>query len=188
VNRSTEAVELRDRASAVPAVDAPRSEAFQRLVDEHLDRAYGLARAILRDATEAEDATHDAFVRAWRSWPSLRDPARFEAWFDRIVINTCRSRLRGSQRRPTDISDEIVIASGDPFGHSEDRDVIGAAIAGLSPDHRIVVALRFYRDLPIESIAARLGIPAGTVRSRLHYALRQLHDAIEAPATKGAIR
>lgn len=188
MNRSTDIAELRDRPAAVAGVDAGRSLAFPRLVDEHLDRAYGLARAILRDAAEAEDATHDAFVRAWRSWPSLRDPARFEAWFDRIVINTCRTRMRSPHRRPTDISDEIVVASGDPFGHTEDRDMIGTAIADLSPDHRIVVALRFYRDLPIEAIAARLGIPAGTVRSRLHYALRQLHDAIDAPVAKGSIR
>jgi RNA polymerase sigma-70 factor, ECF subfamily len=188
VNRSTEVAELGDRPLPLAGADAGRSLAFQRLVDEHLDRAYGLARAILRDSTEAEDATHDAFVRAWRGWPSLRDPARFQAWFDRIVINTCRTRMRRQHRRPTDISDEIVIASGDPFGHTEDRDMIEAAIADLSPDHRIVVALRFYRDLPIEAIAARLGIPAGTVRSRLHYALRQLHDAIDAPVAKGSNR
>ena len=188
MNRSTEVVELRERPPAVAGGDARRSLAFQRLVDEHLDRAYGLARAILRDATEAEDATHDAFVRAWRSWPTLRDPARFEAWFDRIIVNTCRNRIRAAQRRPTDISDEIAQAIGDPYGQAEDRDLLGAAVGTLSPDHQIVIALRFYRDLPVEEIAARMGVPAGTVRSRLHYALRRLHDAIDAPVAKGSIR
>jgi RNA polymerase sigma-70 factor (ECF subfamily) len=188
VNRSSEAIELRDRPPAVGPADAARSEAFVRLADEHLDRAYGLARAILRDPIDAQDATHDAFVSAWKAWATLRDPARFEAWFDRIIVNTCRNRLRGTQRRPTDISSEIAIASGDPFSQTEDRDVLGAAIAGLSADHRIVVALRFYRDLTVDDIAARLGVPSGTVRSRLHYALRALHDAIDAPDSKGSLR
>ena len=74
-----------------PAGQAPEaralsaSAAFQALADEHLDDAYRLARVILHDEADARDATHDAFVRAWRSWSSLRDPARFEAWFDRAV-------------------------------------------------------------------------------------------------------
>jgi RNA polymerase sigma factor (sigma-70 family) len=188
VSRSSKAIGLPEAPSMTAGLEDPRSRAFERLVDEHLDRAYGLARAILHDAADAEDATHDAFVSAWRSWPSLRDPARFEAWFDRIVVNTCRNRLRGTRARPTDISEEVAFATGDPYGQAEDRDAIGGAIAGLSPDHRIVVALRFYLDLPVEAIATRLGVPAGTVRSRLHYALRQLHDAIDAPVAEGSVR
>ena len=70
------------------------AEAFQALADEHLDAAYRLARIILRDQAEAQDATHDAFVQAWRKWSTLRDPDRFEAWFDRILVNACRDRLR----------------------------------------------------------------------------------------------
>ena len=88
----------------------------------------------------------------------------------------------------TDISVEVALATGDHTGHAEDRDVIGAAIAGLSPDHQVVVALRYYRDLPVDEIARRLGIPRGTVQSRLHYALKRLHDAIAAADTKGTLR
>jgi RNA polymerase sigma-70 factor (ECF subfamily) len=188
VNRSSEVIELRDRPPVAGPTEAARSEAFVRLADHHLDRAYGLARAILHDPIDAQDATHDAFVSAWRAWGSLRDPTRFEAWFDRIIVNTCRNRLRGTQRRATDISSEVAMASGDPFGQTEDRDVLGAAIARLSADHRIVVALRFYRDLTVDDIAGRLGVPSGTVRSRLHYALRALHDAIDAADSKGSNR
>jgi RNA polymerase sigma-70 factor (ECF subfamily) len=65
---------------------------------------------------------------------------------------------------------------------------MGAAMAMLSPDHRIVVALRFYRDLPVDEIARRLGIPSGTVQSRLHYALKQLNDLIDAPERKDTSR
>jgi RNA polymerase sigma-70 factor (ECF subfamily) len=158
-----------------------------RLADEHLDASYRLARAILRDPSEAQDATHDAFVQAWRKWSTLRDPARFEHWFDRILVNTCRNRLRSSRRQATDISAEVAAASGDPFGQAHDRDVLGTAIAALSPDHQVVVALRFYRDFTIDDIAARLGIPAGTVQSRLHYALQRLHEAIGAD-NKGTLR
>jgi RNA polymerase sigma-70 factor, ECF subfamily len=178
-------------ADSRPAVVEPpteRAEAFLRLADHHLDAAYRLARAILRDASEAQDATHDAFEQAWRKWSTLRDPARFEAWFDRILVNACRDRLRSAKRQPTDISAEVAISSGDPYGQAHDRDVLANAIATLPPEHRIVVALRYYRDLPIESIAARLGIPEGTVNSRLHYALKRLHAAIDAADGKGTTR
>lgn len=164
-----------------------RDAAFVRLADEHLDRAYRLARAILRDQTEAQDATHDAFVQAWRKWKTLRDPARFEPWFDRILVNTCRNRLRSNRRLATDISVEVALATGDHTGSTEDRDVIGAAIAALSPDHQVVVALRYHRDLTVDEIAKRLGIPSGTVQSGLHYATKRLHDAIDA-AEEGTVR
>ena len=178
-------------AESRPAVveqPTERAEAFLRLADDHLDAAYRLARAILRDATEAQDATHDAFEQAWRKWSTLRDPARFEPWFDRILVNTCRDRLRSAKRQPTDISAEVAVSSGDPHAQAHDRDVLANAIATLPPDHRIVVALRYYRDLPIETIATRLDIPAGTVQSRLHYALKRLHAAIGAADGKGTDR
>ena len=165
-----------------------RAQAFLRLADHHLDASYRLARAILRDPAEAQDATHDAFVQAWQKWSTLRDPNRFEQWFDRILVNTCRDRLRSVRWQPTDISGEIAIASGDPFAQAHDRDVLATAIAGLSPEHRVVVALRYYRDLPIEEIAHRLDVPAGTVQSRLHYALKRLHAALDAADGKGTTR
>ncbi|MFL5725417.1 MAG: RNA polymerase sigma factor [Chloroflexota bacterium] len=165
-----------------------RGQAFLRLADDHLDAAYRLARAILHDATDAQDATHDAFEQAWRKWSTLRDPSRFEPWFDRILVNTCRDRLRSTRRQATDISAEVAMTAGDQFGNANDRDVLANAIAGLSPDHRVVVALRYYRDLPVDEIATRLGIPAGTVQSRLHYALKRLHAAIDTPDGKETIR
>jgi RNA polymerase sigma factor (sigma-70 family) len=179
---------LADRPSVLTGEATPREAAFVRLADDHLDAAYRLARAILRDPDEAQDATHDAFVQAWRKWSSLRDPSRFEPWFDRILVNTCRNRLRSSRRLTTDISDEVAMASGDPTAPVDDRDVLGNAIASLSPDHQVVVALRFYADLTVETIANRLDIPQGTVQSRLHYALKQLHDVIDAADMKDVIR
>lgn len=166
-----------------------RAAAFVELAERHLDASYRLARAILRDTAEAEDATHDAFVTAWRKWPTLRDPSRFEHWFDRILVNTCRNRLaRAARWRTQDLSLEQPSTAGDAFGQAHDRDVIGAALSQLSPDHRVVVALRFYRDLSAEQIADRLGVRVGTVHSRLHYARKQLAALIDIADAKRTIR
>ena len=168
---------------------AERDAAFRRLADQHLESSYRLACAILRNPTEAQDATHDAFVQAWRRWSTLRDPARFEAWFHRIVVNTCRNRLKRAARwRIHDLSDDIPNPGRDPLVHTLERDALGAAIATLSPDHQVVVALRFYRDLTVEDIASHLGIPAGTVNSRLHYAMKYLEAALRDAEREGALR
>jgi RNA polymerase sigma-70 factor, ECF subfamily len=170
----------------------PASEqrtAFVRLAGDHLDAAYRLARAILRDGREAEDATHDAFEQAWRKWPTLRDPDVIERWFDRILVNTCRNRLRQMSRRQTkDISAEMALSSADEFDRSNDRTLIASAIASLSPDHAIVITLRYHLDLTVDEIAHRLDIPPGTVQSRLHYALKRLHAAIDVADPKGTVR
>lgn len=180
-------------ATSGALVEAPasvdRAEAFRRLADRHLDDSYRLARAILGNAAEAEDATHDAFVAAWRSWGSLRDPARFEHWFDRILVNTCRNRLRRAARHPVrDISEQLVAGPDAALAQAHDRDVVATALARLDPEHRIVVALRFYRDLSVDEIAQRIGVRSGTVKSRLHYALRRMHDALDEADAKEALR
>ena len=180
MRQSSEVIDLADRPTLVAGAGSARAAAFSRLADEHLERAYHLARAILRDQTEAQDATHDAFVQAWRKWDTLRDPARFEQWFDRILVNACRLRLRGRSRQATDISAEVALASGDHAARADDQTTLRAAIATLSPDHQVVVALRYFRDYSIDDIAGRLGIPSGTVQSRLHYALKRLHEALDA--------
>jgi RNA polymerase sigma-70 factor, ECF subfamily len=189
VDTPGEVIELTDSRLGRVDETTERGRAFVRLANGHLDAAYRLARAILHDPGDAQDATHDAFLQAWRKWSTLRDPAAFEQWFDRILVNACRNRVRHTARwQATDISTEVAIAAGDPFGQAHDRDVIGAALATLSADHRIVVALRYYRDLPIAEIASRLAIPEGTVQSRLHYALERLHAAIDVANVRGAIR
>jgi RNA polymerase sigma-70 factor (ECF subfamily) len=155
-----------------------RADAFRGLADRHLASSYRLARAILGDRLEAEDATHDAFLTAWRKWGSLRDPARFEPWFDRILINTCRNRLRRRGRvHVRDVSHDVSVEPRDPFRAAIERDELGHALSRLAPDQRLVVALRYYRDLTVDEIADRLRVPTGTVKSRIHYALRALQPA-----------
>jgi RNA polymerase sigma-70 factor (ECF subfamily) len=189
VSRSSEVIELTDSRAIEVEPSSERTAAFLRLANEHLDAGYRLARAILHDPTEAQDATHDAFVQAWRRWSSLRDPARFEPWFDRILVNICRDRLRRASRwQATDISTEVALAAGDPIAPTHDRDALETALAALSPDHQVVVALRYFRDLPIDAIASRLGIPEGTVSSRLHHAHKRLHAALDVQGTEGTDR
>lgn len=165
---------------------ATKAEAFGRLALEHLDEAYRLARAITGNRAEAEDATHDAFVQAWRRWDSLRDATRFDAWFSRILVNACRDRLRRAKRRQrSDLSPDLAV-SVDAYREAEDRDQIATALAELSVDHRVVVALRYYRDLSTRQIADQLGLAEGTVSSRLHYALVQLRTVLDQDAVQGA--
>ena len=161
--------------------EAARAAAFERLVEDRLDATYRLARLILRDAQEAEDATHDAFVRAWRDHGRLRDPERFDAWFGRILVNACRDRLRkGSHRRHDDLARAAgAAAASDPNRQVDDRDALERAFRTLNADQRIAVVLRYYRDLTVEQVARTVGAPVGTVRSRLHYALKELRRALE---------
>ncbi len=189
VNQTTEIVEIATGDSVALEPGALRASQFRALADRRIAGAYGLAFAILRDRAEAQDATHDAFVRAWDSWGSLRDVTRFEAWFDRILVNTCRNRLRSRSRwSPRDISAELERTAVDEVARVEDRDRLTRSIGALSADHQIVVALRFYRDLPIEEIAHRVGVPVGTVHSRLHYALKRLQADLAGPDVDGGER
>ena len=166
-----------------------RADAFRALADRHLDASYGLAFLILGQRAEAEDATHDAFVTAWRKWSTLRDHERFQHWFDRILVNTCRNRLRHAARwRTQDISPELELRGVDAYATTHDRALLLPALARLAPDQRVVVALRFYRDLSIDQIAARLGLPPGTVKSRLHRGLRELRAGLHEDDARDTLR
>jgi RNA polymerase sigma-70 factor (ECF subfamily) len=161
--------------------DDPRARTFAELVDRRvLDGAYRYATLMLGDRADAEDATHDAALTAWRHLGDLRDPGKFEAWFGRIVVNACRDRLRARRRKPVHLELDPELSSPDATDGLARRDALAGAIRSLSADHREVVVLRFYADLTIDQIAARTGASAGTVKSRLHYALRHLRAAVDA--------
>jgi RNA polymerase sigma-70 factor (ECF subfamily) len=157
-----------------------RLEAFSLIDGSRLLQSYRLATLILRDRDEAEDATQEAIARAWSSWGSLRDTSRFDAWFDRILVNVCRNRLRHVRTiHVVALDDAYELPAADSHGPAMARLALEPAFARLTADQRIIVVLRFWRDLPIEGIADRLGLPTGTVKSRLHYALKTLRSAIE---------
>jgi RNA polymerase sigma-70 factor (ECF subfamily) len=170
---------LESDSTADPA-RAARRQRFLVRARPALDRAYRLAGLLLASGTEAEDAVQDALVVAWQRFDDLREPDKFEAWLDRIVVNGCRDRLR---RRGTvrfvPLAIEMDPAGRDPFVAFLERDALLTSVDRLTPDERIVVVLRFWADLSLETIGERLGWPLGTVKSRLHRALgrlREIHD------------
>jgi RNA polymerase sigma-70 factor, ECF subfamily len=162
-----------------------RAAVFRDLVGAALDRAYSRATVLLADRFEAEDAVHDAAERAWRGWGSLRDTGRFEPWFDRILVNVCRDRLRKRRRIAeieVDAAEQVVVdgRAGEHIARAADRDVLIEGLEALSVDERIAIALRFEADLTVPAIARLTGAREGTIKSRLHTALRKLRTHIAA--------
>jgi len=143
-----------------------------------LDRAYRLAGLLLGNSADAEDAVQDALAQAWRSFADLRDEDRFGAWLDRILVNACRDRLRRRQLVHFIPLDGISPEATDPFAGVLARDVVLRPIARLPLEERAIVVLHYWGDLPLDEVAARLAIPVGTCKSRLHRALGRMRTEI----------
>jgi RNA polymerase sigma-70 factor (ECF subfamily) len=145
-------------------------------------RLYAVAHRILRDHDGADDATQQAIVRIWRDLPSLRDPARFEAWAYRILVNSCYAEARRAKKaheipgfgaEPMAPDDQITVA---------DRDQLERGFSRLPADQRAVLVLQHYLDLGLPEIAELLDVPLGTVKSRSHAARQAMRAALEADA------
>jgi len=173
-------------------VQAQRGDkaAFAELASGIADRYLAVARRILRDLNLAEDATQQALLSIWQDLPQLRDPERFEAWSYRLLVRACYAESRKQRRWAPNIrlltSDEPTAVEG--LGSIFDRDELESGFRQLSIDHRTVVVLHHYLDLPLERVAEVLGVPVGTVYSRLHYAMRSLRAALEADSRESAAR
>jgi RNA polymerase sigma factor (sigma-70 family) len=159
--------------------EAGRVAAFQRLADLRLDASYRLANAILGDESQSQDAVHDAVVLAWQRWSSLRDRTRFDAWFDRIIVNVCRDRLRQASRRPTTDIATASLSTSDATADVHRRLLVEQAFARLKPDDVVVLALRHFLDLELADIAVLLDVPLQTVNTRLRSARSRLRDLLE---------
>jgi len=159
-------------------------EAFASLAVAAGDRLHAVAHRILRDTDLAEDATQQALLAIWRDLPQLRDPARFDAWSYRLLVRACYAEASRSRRWGPNIRllpvDEPNAADG--LSSVVDRDQLERGFRRLSIDHRAVVVLHHYLDMPLAEVADVLGVPAGTVRSRLHHATRAMRAALEADA------
>ena len=162
-------------------------EAFASLAVAAGDRLHAVAHRILRDTDLAEDATQQALLSIWRDLPQLRDPARFDAWSYRLLVRACYAEGSRARRSSPNIrllpANEPEVAEG--LSSVVDRDQLERGFKRLSIDHRAVVVLHHYLDLPLDEVADVLGVPAGTVRSRLHHAMRGLRAALEADARPG---
>ena len=159
-------------------------EAFAVLVHQVSGSLFAVAQRILRDQGLAEDALQNALVLAWRRLPHLRDPERFEAWIHRILVHACYDESQRSRHWTASI--RVLPIEGptapDATDQVVDRDELERAFRRLPVEQRAVFVLHHYLGLPLVEVAELLEIPAGTARSRLHYALIGLRSALMADA------
>lgn len=160
-------------------------DAFDILLTDVVDHLYRIARLILRDFDSAEDAVQEALVRCWRDLPSLRDPDRFDSWLNRILMRTITDEARTRRGFVLKIvPPRIEPFEADSSGALADQDEIARVFERLSVEHRTIVVLHHYLGMTTDEAARTIGIPAGTAKSRLHYATEALRSALEADARR----
>jgi RNA polymerase sigma-70 factor (ECF subfamily) len=167
------------------------SLAIERLVQTHQRDVYRLALSILEDPDDADD---EVFLSALRGLDSFRANASFKTWLFSITVNVCRSRLQRFKRRDRlkQILQSLFHLRGDqPYPERSRRDpeseairnesdaALWHAVHALDEKYRIPIVLRYYHDLPVADIAEMLGIPVGTVHSRLNHAREQLRALLK---------
>ncbi len=159
-------------------------DAFAELARGAVTRLDRAARLILRDPELARDAVQEALIRAWRDFPGLRDPERFDAWLHRLTVNACLDLARRRRRRVIEVElDSIDMPTvTDHVRALADREVVDAAMRPLDERGRAIVVLHYFLGMPLTDVAATLGIPTGTVKSRLHRALGEMRVAVETDA------
>jgi RNA polymerase sigma-70 factor, ECF subfamily len=181
--------ELRVQRTLVDRAKLGDEEAFDALARTVGDRCMAIACRILRDADLAEDAVQAALITAWRDLRTLRDPDRFEPWLHRILTNACYAEARRGRRWLAQIRILPADGASDPGDilTVDDRDQLERALRRLTPEQRAVLVFHHYLDLSPPEVAERLGIPIGTVKSRLHYAMAALRASLEADARTPAV-
>ena len=181
-----------DTTALVREAQGGSLQAFEQLFRAHEQRIYSLALRMIGDVAGAEDLTQDTFVRAWENLGSLRHVQAFAGWLRRIALNLLWDHIR---RRPAteELHDDAADEWPDPGAPAEQvladsslAKKVQAAVMGLPEHQRVVVAMFYWEDMPVNEIARALGIARGTVISRLargREALRRrLRPALEAPA------
>jgi RNA polymerase sigma-70 factor (ECF subfamily) len=155
-------------------------DAFAALVPGIIARLDGAARLILRDRELARDAVQEALVQAWRDLPGLRDPDRFEAWVHRITVRCCLTMLRRRRRRVIEVELDPAAEIGvdDTGSLVARRDQVERALHRLEPGMRAVVVAHYFLGQPLPEVAAALGIPLGTAKSRLHRSLLAMRNEL----------
>ena len=157
-------------------------EAFASIARGSADRLFAIAHRILRDVDRAEDAMQHALVTAWRELPGLRDADRFDAWLNRILVHACYAEAR--RARAWSVNIRLLPADGPAVADSTidviTRDLLDRGFRRLPTEQRAVFVLHHHLGLRLGEVAETLGIPLGTVKSRLHHATNALRAAIEA--------
>jgi RNA polymerase sigma-70 factor (ECF subfamily) len=176
----------RTRELIVNRARAGDRDAFEALVAANLASTFRTALAILGSEADARDACQEVFLKAWRELPRLRDVARFDAWLGRILVNACRSALRTRRRRyvreiPVDDPSATRLRARVPSldDRVSELDLLERSFERLSIAERTLLALHYLENRSIAEIAEVLGVPQGTVKSRLHAARRSFERALE---------
>jgi RNA polymerase sigma-70 factor (ECF subfamily) len=171
-------------------VQAGDRRAFDDMALEDYPRLYRVAQGILRDRHHAEDATQQAYLDIWRNIRGLRDPSKYEAWSYRLLVRACYAEYR---RTPRWLPDSALPpgsgpVTGDALSAVLQRDELERGFRSLSMDHRAVLVLHFLLDMTLDQVAEALGVPRGTVYSRLSRAMESMRKAMGVPATGSASR
>lgn len=165
-------------ADLVAAAVRGDRQAFATLVQPDLPAALGTARIVTGSSADASDAVQEALLSAWQGLDSLRDPNRFRPWFRQHVV---RAALRATKRRGRVVELDVSIASpDDELDRAVDRRTLARAFDRLDAGDRVLLTLHHFWGLPIAETAAHLGIPEGTVKSRVHYAMDRLRATFAA--------
>jgi RNA polymerase sigma-70 factor (ECF subfamily) len=168
----------------VALAKAGDEEAFSDLARVVGDGLMAIAYRILRDTHRAEDAVQEALVTAWRELPTLRDDDRFDAWLRRLLVHACYAEAKRSRRWAANI--RVLPTDGstgqDDLQLVDDRDQLEHGFRRLSPEQAAIFVLHHYVGLTLPEIAEELGVPLGTVKSRLHYSTRTLRATLDADA------
>ena len=174
---------------------AGRTAAYGELVRRHQDRVFNLAARILGNPEDAADAAQEAFLHAYQALPGFKGDSEFFTWLYRIAFNAAVSQKR--KRRPAgrlDFGDGGSTEPADPASldpppsgleQAEEVAQLTAALARLSADHRAVLVLKDIDGLAYDEIAAVVGVPVGTVRSRIHRARLELRTLLDPTGRAG---
>jgi RNA polymerase sigma-70 factor (ECF subfamily) len=170
------------QVALVERARAGDEEAFASLARAAGDRLLAIAYRILRDLGLAEDAVQQTLVLAWRELPSLRDVDRFDAWLHRLLVNACYRESRRGRRWSANV--RVLPVDGptapDAFVAVEQRDQLDRGFRRLPAEQRAIFVFHHYLGLTLPEVAEQLGVPIGTVKSRLHYATNTLRAALDA--------
>lgn len=174
------------------------AEAFGVLVERHQDRLYAALVRMLGSAEDAREAAQDAFVHAYQKLDTFQGNSAFSTWLFRIAVNAAFSRRRRSKRYRTSLDGapgEVGYDPADtrtdadpaqPLEQSETQKLVREALAALPDDYRTALLLKEMDGFRYEEIAEIVGVPIGTVRSRIHRARNELREKLRI-ALKGQV-
>lgn len=166
-------------AALVKQVLAGQTEAFGVLVGRYQKVMCTVALRMLGNTADAQDATQDAFIKAYQRLASFDSHYRFYSWMYRILVNECLNANRA--RHPEEALDSETAGNGTPFEttlESERREQIQMALLRLTPEYRTVIVLRHFAGQSYGEIAEALAIPEKTVKSRLYSARQRLGELL----------